>query len=161
HERREQADRVVHGGDVVAARDGAGVEDVRGAVGPVDVTADRAQAGGAGHPAAGEGTQAAGVTVQLQVVAQVRVEGGAFKAEPHALDHQLREVGRGVVEGVHAGQVVARVGHLVAVVVHLDPAADAQLEGDLALVLPGLVPRVGGAADGEAVGRRVAGLHGG
>ena len=113
-----------------------------------------------GYAAAGQAAEAAGVAVQFQVIPQVRVEGGAFKDQANALDLQLVEVGRTVVAAVggQAGLVVGAVVHFVEVFVRLEPAADAQLEGDLALVVPVGPLGVRGAADDEALVVFVPGL---
>src|SRR5207244_3981069 len=73
-----EAHRVVHGGDAVA------VADAGDAAGAVEAVAG-------GHAAAAQGGDAAGAAVQHDVVAEVRVEGRAFKDQAHALDLQLVE----------------------------------------------------------------------
>src|SRR5262249_39635141 len=124
NEGREQAHRMINRNGAVAARHAAAANDST-------ARRDRRDTSRAVDAVAvGKSAEAAGATVQLDVVAQVRVEHCSLEDQAHALDLQLIEVARGVVAGVHAGQVVGRVGDLVKIVVRLDAAADAQLERD-------------------------------
>src|SRR5207253_3874216 len=110
-------------------------------------------------------TEAARVAVQLEPVTEVRIEGGSCEYKARALNFELRFVrqahGISVRRGRAVGHVVVAVGDLVAVVVELNTAAEAQLKGNLAVVLPLHVLRIGSAADDETRGWAVARLDAG